>query len=104
MFTKITGFLSGISQDDHVEACIAKALEFMQKDIAIGRLAGKLKDLGFAFDVIERALPRAAEAFFASEQKKIAMNRRFTESERRNYLARLEKKKASYLAKLEGVF
>lgn len=104
MFTRIAGFFAGSMQDNPVEACIAKAVEFMQKDIAIGRLVGKLEDLGFAFDVIERALPRAAEAFFASEQKKIALNRRFTASERRNYLARLEKRKASYLAKLEGVF
>jgi len=104
MFTRITGFFAGEPHDDPVEACIAKAVEFMQKDIAIDRLIDKLENLGFALTVIQPALTKAAEIHFANLEKRIALNKEFSEKERKKYLHKMEMDKASYLAKLEGVF
>ncbi len=104
MFARVTEFISGIVRTDPVEACTAQAIEFMQKDMAIDRLVGKLKDLGFALEVIQQALMNAAEIHFASEEKKVALNKTFSAAERKKYLHKIETDKASYLARLEGVF
>lgn len=104
MFARITGFFAGSPHVDQVEECTAEAVALMKKDLAIDRLIQKLQDMNFALGVIQPALMNAAEIHFASEEKKVALNKTFSAAERKKYLHKIEMDKASYLAKLEGVF
>ncbi len=104
MFARITGFFAGPQHKDLVEECTAEAVVLMKKNPAIDRLIQKLQDMNFALDVIQPALMNAAEIHFAELEKRIALNRDFSAAERKKYLHKIEMDKASYLAKLEGVF
>lgn len=93
---------SGNPQAQEAKACMDKAIALMQGSVNINYIVQQLVNLNVTFQTIREVLPKAADAFFEATRERILNSRKMRQEYKKEYIDKLDKRKAAYLAKVEA--